>query len=259
MGSDIQVDSRVGQGSCFRFDLELPVETDAARLATAAPRRLITGYAGARRRVLVVDDIAANRMPLVDLLVPLGFDVFMADNGERGVELAQSLHPDLILMDAVMPVMDGLEATRRLRAMPRTQGVPIIVVSAGATAEDQRNGLEAGADVFLAKPLDMHGLLAEIGILLGLMWLPIASDAPDDCAADGLLPLMAPPTEELEILYQLAKTGNMRRIRERAEHLAGLNDEYRDFTSSLQLLAGRFESRAILELVAHYLERAAQR
>ncbi len=204
MRSDIHVDSRVGQGSCFRFDLELPVGIDATRVATATPRRIVTGYVGARRRLLVVDDVATNRMPLVDLLAPLGFEVFQADNGQTGVELAQTLRPDLILMDAVMPVMDGLDATRRLRAVPQTQGVPIIIVSAGATADDQRNGLEVGANAFLPKPLDMHRLLTEIGTLLELTWLPDASDAPAGGAAGAPRPLVAPPAEELEILYQLA-------------------------------------------------------
>src|SRR5207237_1961254 len=123
----------------------------------------------------------------------------------------------------------------------------------------QRNGLEAGANAFLPKPVDMQRLLAEMGTLLGLMWLPAASDAPANGAADAPLPLVAPPTEELEILYHLAKTGNMRRIRERAEYLASLNDEYHDFTDTLQLLAGRFESRAILDFVARYLQRTSQR
>jgi CheY-like chemotaxis protein len=152
--------------------------------------------------------------------------------------------------------MDGLEATRRLRAMPSTQGVPIIMVSAGATSEDQRNALEAGANSFLPKPLDLHRLLAEIGTLLDLTWLPAAGDLQP---ARAPLPLAAPPADELEILYQLAKTGNMRRIRERAQHLASLNDDYRGFTNTLLLLAGRFESRAILDLVAQYLQQASQR
>jgi len=259
MGSDIHVESHLGQGSCFRFELELPVETETARVATAASPRSVTGYTGARRRLLVVDDVATNRMPLVDLLAPLGFEVFVADNGRTGVELAQTLRPDLILMDAVMPVMDGLEATRRLRAMPLTRGVPVVIVSAGATADDRRNALEAGANAFLPKPLDMQRLLAEIGSLLELTWLPDTTDVPSDGTPGAAPRPVGPPAEELEILYQLAKAGNMRRIRERAQHLASLGDDYRDFSNKLLLLAGRFESRAILDLVGQYLEWASRR
>ena len=253
MGSAIHVDSRTGEGSCFRFDVELPVETGDTHVVPAAPRRIVTGYVGARRRLLVVDDVATNRMPLVDLLVPLGFEVFQAENGLAGVQLVQSLRPDLIVMDAIMPVMDGLDATRRLRAMPQTRGVPIIIVSAGTTAEDKQNGLEVGANAFLPKPLDIDLLLAEIGSLLELTWLPGAGDARADGTA-GLPPrLVAPPPQELEILYGLAKTGNMRSIREHAQHLASLGDEYRGFADTLLQLAARFQSRAILDLVTQYL------
>ncbi|HEX6706170.1 MAG TPA: ATP-binding protein [Albitalea sp.] len=258
MGSDIHVDSRLGEGSCFRFDLELPVATDASRVARPAPRRIVTGYAGPRRRMLVVDDNVANRMPLVDLLEPLGFEVACADNGQKGMELAQTLLPDLILMDVVMPVMDGLTATRQLRAMPQTRGIPIVFISASATPEDQRNGLEVGANAFLPKPLDLHRLLAEIGSLLGLTWLPDGGAASDP--AIELQPSwVTPPAEELEVLYQLAKTGNMRRIGEHAQHLASLGEEYRGFAETLLQLAGRFESRAILALVTQCLEKATAR
>jgi CheY-like chemotaxis protein len=159
----------------------------------------------------------------------------------------------------VMPVMDGLEATRRLRAMPLTRGVPIVIVSAGATADDRQNALEVGANAFLPKPLDLHRLLAEIGSLLQLTWLPDTSDLPSGGTAGAAPRPVGPPAEELEILYQLAKAGNMRRIRERALHLASLSDDYRDFSNNLLLLAGRFESRAILDLVRQYLQWASQR
>jgi PAS domain S-box-containing protein len=256
MGSELHVDSRVGRGSCFHFDLELPVDT---RLTPAAgPRRRIAGYAGARRRILVVDDNAANRMTLVDMLTPLGFEVFAADNGRTGVELAETLHTDLILMDAVMPVMDGLDATRRLRALPQTQGVPIVIVSAGATPDDRHRSLAVGANAFLPKPLDMHRLLAEIGTLLALTWLPTGGDAPAEFSGDAQ-PLVVPPVDELKVLYEIARSGNMRRISERADYLASLSEAYRGFADELLQLAGRFESRAIVDMVAQHLQQALKR
>jgi PAS domain S-box-containing protein len=258
MGSDIHVDSRVGTGSCFRFDLELPVENELPHVPAVAQRRIVTGYTGARRRLLVVDDIETNRMSLLALLAPLGFEVFAADDGQKGVNLAQTLRPDLILMDAVMPGMDGLEATRRLRAMTQTRNVPIIIVSAGTTPEDRKNGLEVGANAFLPKPLDMLRLLEEIGILLELTWLTEPSDAQAESAA-AQRPMVAPPAQELEALYQLAKIGNMRQIRERAEQLGTLNHEYRGFADTLVQMASRFQSKAILELVTLHLEEAAKR
>jgi signal transduction histidine kinase/CheY-like chemotaxis protein len=169
MGGDIQVESTVGAGSVFRFELELPV----ARAETVLPRvqRRPIGYEGPRRKVLVVDDIAENRALLRDLLQQIDFTVFEADNGEAGLIAAHALQPDLILMDNVMPVMDGLEATRRLRAMPAFEKVPILAISAGAFKEDEVKSLAAGADGFLAKPLRLDDLIAEISTRLRLTWI----------------------------------------------------------------------------------------
>ena len=80
-----------------------------------------------------------------------------------------------------------------------------------------------------------------------------------ESAASASRPLVAPPAQELEVLYQLAKIGSMRHIRERAEHLASLNDEYRGFADTLVQMASRFQSRAILDLVTLHLQEAAKR
>ncbi|WP_284619076.1 hybrid sensor histidine kinase/response regulator [Aquabacterium humicola] len=169
MGSDIALDSTPGQGSVFRFELMLPVlpsPDDAPR-----PARRPIGYQGARRAVLVVDDVDENRALIGDLLQELDFQVIEADNGATGIDTARRLRPDLILMDCVMPVMDGLEATRRLRAMDEFRRTPILTVTAGAFAEDLRASLDAGADDVITKPLRPDELVAQIGARLGLDWV----------------------------------------------------------------------------------------
>ena len=115
--------------------------------------RVITGYSGPRRTVLVVDDIAANRAVLVELLRPLGFELVEAADGQEALELAQAMRPDLILMDRTMPVLDGLEATRQLRQLPALRSVPIIAVSASVSDADQAQSQEMGYDAFLPKPI----------------------------------------------------------------------------------------------------------
>jgi PAS domain S-box-containing protein len=168
MGGDIQVDSRVGEGSCFWFELTLAL--CAQPLAPSVPARRIVGYEGPRRCVLVVDDAPVNRAMLCDLFGSLGFEVAQAENGRRGLERAQLQRPDLIVMDNVMPVMDGVSATRELRATPGLDGVPVIAASASASPEDSRASLAAGANVFLAKPIDQVQLLHHVGELLQLHW-----------------------------------------------------------------------------------------
>jgi CheY-like chemotaxis protein len=132
----------------------------------AAPERLVTGYKGPPKKVLVVDDVAANRAMAVDMLRPLGFDVVEAVNGTEALHKAQAARPDWILMDMVMPEMDGLEATRRLRQLPGLKSVPIIAMSASASDSDERKSLAAGANAFVPKPIDVDQLLTHIATLL---------------------------------------------------------------------------------------------
>jgi len=188
----------------------------------------------------------------VDFLRSLGFEVDEADNGETALQQARARTPDLVLMDTVMPVMDGLEATRRLRELPALRAVPVIAISAGASPADQRKSLAVGADCFLSKPIELRQLLVEIGALMHLRWISEG----DELASllDLRASLVPPPPHELETLYQLAKTGNMRSIRECADHMAGLSEEYRPFADRLHALADRFQSRAILDLVTQYRE-----
>jgi CheY-like chemotaxis protein len=169
MDSDIHLDSEPGRGSRFWFDLALPESPQApAEPAALAPQA--TGYEGPRRRVLVVDDVAGNRKMLIDLLAPLGFELHVATDGREALQQAERVNPHLVLMDNVMPVMDGPEATRRLRATPGLEDVPIIAISAGAQPADRAASLAAGADAVLTKPVRLDDLLDSIGSLLKLRW-----------------------------------------------------------------------------------------
>jgi PAS domain S-box-containing protein len=163
MGGDICVSSVTGRGSTFGFELELPIV--AASMPSMPVPQAIVGYEGPRRRVLVVDDMPANRLVAIGLLAPLGFDVDEAGNGRQALERARAALPDLVLMDLVMPEMDGREAMSAMAADPELRGVPVIAVSANVDA-----GRTLQAAAFLAKPLDRSELLREVERLLGLRW-----------------------------------------------------------------------------------------
>jgi len=166
MGSDIQVLSAPGGGSVFWFDLHLGVAVPTG--AADRSRPIAVGYEGPRKSVLVVDDVVENRAMLVDLLSPLGFATYEAEDGRLSLDLAQALRPDVILMDNVMPVMDGLEATRRLRALHGFGQTPIVTISASASRADEERALAAGATAFLPKPLRADDLLALLEQHLGV-------------------------------------------------------------------------------------------
>ncbi|HVK56310.1 MAG TPA: substrate-binding domain-containing protein [Burkholderiales bacterium] len=253
MGSDIHVDSQLNQGSRFWFELELPIVD--AECPAEVVERPITGYEGPRKKVLVVDDVVANRAVVSDFLSLLDFEMVEAENGQEGLAMAQAHKPNLILMDNVMPVMNGREATRRLRDLPDFKTAPIIAVSASAFDSDQEKSLAEGADAFLAKPINLDNLLKEVGALLRLTWIyaaPSETIATDEALITSAL--VAPPPEEMKTLHQLAMRGNMRDIRRRADYLATLDGRYAPFADRLHRLADDYQSQGILDLVEKYLE-----
>jgi two-component system, cell cycle response regulator DivK len=104
--------------------------------------------------VLLVEDNEDNRVIYSTYLTHLGFRVIEAEDGEQGIALAQSEQPDVILMDVSIPLVDGWEATRRLKADPVTSHIPVIALTAHALASDRERALEVGCDDYLPKPVD---------------------------------------------------------------------------------------------------------
>ena len=246
MGGDIHVESQVGQGSIFWFGLE--VQTVEAETVTA-PVKIVIGYTGPRRKILVADDVAGNRTAIVDLLTPLGFDVPEAVNGRAALEMVQTLRPDLILMDIVMPEMDGVEATRRLRQLAAFKDVPVIAMSAGASGADREESLAAGMNAFLPKPIDVDGLFNQIAALLQFEWIYDSLPATPSLEPGEIDAVVVPPVEEMEVLHRLARLGNMGNILEHANYLSQLDERYRPFASQLSSLAKEYQSKAILRFV----------
>ncbi len=118
-------------------------------------------------KILLVEDNEMNRDMLSRRLVRRGYEVVLAVDGEEGVARAESEMPALILMDMSLPVLDGWEAARKLRATPATRAIPIIALTAHAMAGDRERALAAGCDDFDTKPIELDRLLAKIEKLLG--------------------------------------------------------------------------------------------
>lgn len=118
-------------------------------------------------KILLVEDNENNRDMLSRRLTRRGFEVVMAVDGQAGVEMARNDTPDLILMDLSLPVMDGWEATRRIKADPRTQSIPIIALTSHAMAGDREKAIAAGCDDYDTKPVDFKRLLGIIQTHLG--------------------------------------------------------------------------------------------
>jgi two-component system cell cycle response regulator DivK len=114
------------------------------------------------KQILVVEDQEDNRRILRDLLTSAGFDLVEATTGEEGVTLAETRHPDLILMDIQLPGLDGYETTRRIKANPALQHTPIIAVTSYALSGDDVKAREAGCDGYVTKPFSPRALLAKV-------------------------------------------------------------------------------------------------
>jgi len=117
-------------------------------------------------KILVVEDNEMNRDMLSRRLQRRGYEVIMAFDGGEGIEMATSQNPDLILMDMSLPVIDGWEATRRLKSAPGTGSIPIIALTAHAMAGDREKAMEAGCDDYDSKPIELPRLLSKIEAIL---------------------------------------------------------------------------------------------
>jgi len=172
MGGDITVTSQVGKGSVFVIHLPLKEGEAQAVQPKNKPRHVLRLQPGqAKCRVLIADDVEDNRELLAQILGPVGFEIRLATNGEEAVKEFEEWRPHLILMDFRMPVMDGHEAIRRIRAGPGGKELKIIAVTASAMDENRQELLGIGADDFIGKPFQEVELFEKIHAHLGIEYL----------------------------------------------------------------------------------------
>ena len=253
MGSNLQVRSELNQGSSFWLDLELPeVKASTSLISDISTESAnfigIIGYEGRSLTILVVDDRFVNRTVIEHLLKPLGFNVLQAENGYDAIAIAQANPVDAIIIDLVMPDMDGLETTRRLRKMPKFQQIPILALSASVLESQKIKSIEAGCNDFLTKPIDATMLFDKLKKYLQISWLynellPIANPT------DSSDPLITPPVSELSAILAALRVGDFDIINQEAQRLKELEPQYQWFSAKLITLARSFNEKGILQLI----------
>nr|MDJ0676853.1 ATP-binding protein [Calothrix sp. MO_167.B42] len=260
LGGEIQVTSTVGKGSSFWFDLHLPeVKMPRKSPQTHLNHRRI-GVRGKAPKILVVDDKANNRAVLVNFLTSLGFAVFEASNGEEGLQIAQRNKPDLVLLDLVMPVLDGFEMVRRLQSDQNLQDLVIIATSASVLPLDQSLSYQVGCHAFLPKPVRFEQLLELLETHLRLEWiyeqdLKIQTKKPEK-KQDSAYPVcdfIIPPQQEIAILLDLAMKGDIGEILEKITELEQLNHEFAGFTQKIRLFSESFQEQNLLQCLQEYI------
>jgi len=250
MGGTLNVESVLGEGSKFWFEIDLlayPEEHLAAKFDDYS----IIGYLGDRRKILIVDDKPENRAVLRDLLTPLGFITAEAIDGHDCLMQSQLFLPDLILLDMVMPNLDGHATTKQLRELPMLQNAVIVMVSASAFNDDRQLSLAVGCNAFISKPINPDYLFYIIRSLLNLEWLYTNSDVP--CHTE---PMIVPSEETIARLLHLAKMGDIVAIEDQANRLKETNPLFADFAEQILNYAQAFQIKRIRDfLESHYKSR----
>jgi len=256
MGGKLAVASSPGAGSIFSFELALPVRASSAH-ATPSPLR-VTGYAGARRRVLIADDEQTNRLLLIKLLGELGFDTEEAGNGAEALKLIAAHPPDLLITDLAMPVMDGLAVARSLRRDPATRALPILAVSASASDYTRDEAIHAGCTEFLPKPIRAAELLERVGQLLTLEWKHSSGNGADSPSktseATGEVVLDAGTAAEL---YDLAMKGEVKALIARADEATRQHPDSAHVYEELKRLARTYDMKGVRRRIEESRENRA--
>ena len=173
MGGEISVESEIGKGSLFRVELPVALakaaEVSGIKLMQPAVLGLEPGQPA--WRILVVEDDPENRLLLSSLLVQVGFEIRKAENGKEAIALFEAWQPHFIWMDMRMPVMDGYEATAKIRSLPGGDEVKIVAITASAFKEQRKTILEAGCDDVVHKPFKSHEIFDAIAEQLGVRYL----------------------------------------------------------------------------------------
>jgi len=255
MGSKIEVKSTLGEGTTFWFEVNLPTSQEWAVVATKSEKGKILGYQGPKRKILVVDDKALNRAVAVQVLLPLGFELAEASDGQEALELIATFEPDLVITDLVMPRLDGFELARRLSKFPGKR--PKVIASSASVLEPERlESLEAGCDDFLSKPVEVEQLLLKLEQLMELEW--IYQQAKEEEVRESATEieeteLPVPSREVLVQLSELAAGGLFFEIEERIAQLLEEEPQFSLFAEQILRLAEEFEGEKILDFLATYI------
>lgn len=255
MNSPINVRSTPGCGSTFWLDLSLPLVVPQHSEAISTDEREIIGYQGDTQTILIVDDRWENRSVLISLLVPLGFEVVVAKNGEEALAVAEKFRPNLAIVDLIMPDMDGLEVTRRLRQSEKFDNLTIIASSASVFNAERQRSLAQGCDAFLPKPIRTQDLFDNLQQFLDLTWIyeDEEEEDSDNLLDESLSDENIPPADELLPLYEVAQNGDIERTKQEALRIYNLDTQYRGFATKVLELAEEFDEEEIIDLIEAYI------
>ena len=251
MGGELAVRSTLGAGSCFTASIPVEPSAETSSQPKTPPRRI----AGVERNeaegpLLIVDDVKENRDILKALLAPLGFALREAENGREALRIFEEERPCAVLMDMRMPVMDGYEATRRIKASEGGSSVPVIAITASAFEDDVQNVLKSGADICIRKPLSPEDVYEALGKLLGIRFLyadePRTADTEQE-PPPSMEALAALPEELIKAMRRAVEDGDIDELHTLVDRVREMN---REVAEGLQKLVRQYDYAALSSLLS---------
>ena len=245
------VSSQVGIGSRFCFSVRVAIARTAP---TQLTHRSVVGLAPDQPtyRILIVEDMPKNRELLADLLHPIGFEVKEACNGLEAVEICQQWRPDLVWMDLRMPVMDGYEATRQIKA---SQNPPVVIALTGSAFKQEKYlALEAGCAAFISKPFRTEVIFEKMAELLGVQYIYKSATALDQAASSVVTELTHADMQSMppEWVAQLRQAATRVDSQEIYRLLEEIPSEQAKISSYISQLVENFRFEEIVNLTNQY-------
>ena len=258
LGGDIAVESEVDRGTIFSFNIHVNLVTESDEQEASAVKQVIALEPRQPTcRILIVEDVAENRQLLVKLLVPLGFEVSEATNGQEGIALHSTWKPHLILMDMLMPVMDGYEATKQIKQTPEGKETIIIALTASAFDEQRQIILSAGCNDLICKPFREEVLFEKIANHLNLRYIYEEENSSTSFCAPTLLKSLTTedfsvmPTDWVVELHRSALCVDDNRILELIEQIP---ETEANLANALRDLVDNFRIDIIIDLTQLYYD-----
>jgi signal transduction histidine kinase/DNA-binding NarL/FixJ family response regulator len=255
MGSNIQVKSQVGVGSLFEFEIECRLAEDWTETSTITSRGKIIGYSGDEKKILIVDDSWENRSLFISLLEPLGFNVIEANNGKEGINKAHQHHPDLIISDITMPIMNGWEMLSKMRQSELFQDTVVIITSPNVYEIDRQKTLVAGANSFLMRPIQPEELYNLLTKHLKIDWIYAAP--PPESSSEAVTvftsEMVIPPVSDLTMLLEYARKGQIKGIKQELDKIARMDEKYHIFVRQLNKYAKNLNIQKIRNFIQEYI------
>jgi len=250
MGGEINATSTEGVGTTFTVRLLLSEAAPAphATKGGLAGVRAVISYMGNRRKVLLIDDDPAHIDIVQSLLRPLNFELLTANDGKRGLELAEEHKPDLAMVDLSMPGMTGWQVATSLRALPGMQGIKIVIVSANAH-EFSPGGPGTEHDAFLIKPIDMQRMLECLAAQLGLIWVYDAGASTAVTRETDLQSALPDHSRHhVDDLYQLGLIGHVRGIQAKLREME-TDPTNKPFATRMRTLVANFDLKRYMNVL----------